>query len=402
MDSGMQDTAGSTAAERPAKKEEAATWPGHRTRLSAFVLFVLGVLLAGPSAHHARAASLLMAFSDANAKVAATEEVFDFDVPPSPHSPARKVKARLFTPPGRTAAEVPAIVLVHGVQYLGIEEPRLQRFARSIVGAGIAVMTPQIDELADYHVAPASIDTTGAAIEALRARSGHAKVGLMGTSFGGGVALLTAGDPRFADRVSFVVSVGAHDDLARVSRFFATNEIETTNGATESLHAHEYGATILVYTHADRFFPAEDLPAARDALRLWIWEKQEAARAEAKKTSPETQAKLAKLFAADIASVRPELLAELERLRPEMDAVSPHGHLGGIKAHVYLLHGQGDTVIPATEAAWLAKDVPPASLRAVVVSPALVHVDLDKPSLSDRWQLVHFMGRVIGEAEDGG
>lgn len=397
MDAAMQDTVGNAAVER-----KAVLGTPKSKRFALFAIALVAVLFARPTSRHVRAASLLTSFSDAKAVVPATEEVFDFDVPAADGRPARKVKARLFTPPGKTAADVPAIVLVHGVQYLGIEEPRLQRFARSIVGAGIAVMTPQVDELADYHVAPASMDTTGAAVEALRKRSGHTKVGLMGTSFGGGVALLTAGDPRFANDVSFVVAVGAHDDLARVSRFFATNEVETVTGEIKQQHAHEYGATILVYTHAERFFPAEDLPAARDALRLWIWEKQDDAKAEAKKTSPETQAKLAKLFAADIASVRPQLLAEIDRLRPEMEPVSPHGHLGGIKGHVYLLHGTGDTVIPATEADWLAKDVPPSTLRELLVTPALGHVDLEKPSLKQQWQLVHFMGLVIGEAEDAG
>ena len=123
-------------------------------------------------------------------------------------------------------------MLVHGVQYLGIEEPRLQRFAKSVVSAGIVVLTPQVDELADYEVSARSIETVGAAIHALRARSGGAaKVGLMGTSFGGGVSLLTAADPRFADEVAFVVAIGAHDDLARVAGFFATDEIEEVSGA---------------------------------------------------------------------------------------------------------------------------------------------------------------------------
>ena len=365
-----------------------------------FVMAVLAIFLAGPAAHHARATTLLMSFSDPKATPDVLEEELTVDVPASPAGAARTVKARLFSPPGGTPKDRPAVVLVHGVQYLGIEEPRLQRFAKSIVSAGIVVLTPQVDELADYEVSARSIETVGAAIGALRARSGGAaKVGLMGTSFGGGVSLLTAADPRFADQVAFVVAIGAHDDLARVSGFFANDEIENVTGGTTKLRAHGYGATVLVYTHAEDFFPAEDVPAARDALRSWLHEKRDEARERAKTVTPASKAKLDVMFGPDISALRPEILAMIERHRDDMTTVSPHGRLGTLRAHVYLLHGAGDTVIPATETMWLAHDVPAASLRSVLVSPAIEHVELKEPSLGDQWSLVHFMGDVIGEAE---
>ncbi len=373
-----------------------------RARVAMFVMAVLAIFLAGPAAHHARATTLLRSFSDPKATPPVTEEELTIDVPASAAGPARIVKARLFSPLGdaRAAKDRPALVLVHGVQYLGIEEPRLQRFAKSIVSAGIAVLTPQVDELADYEVSARSIETVGAAIRALRARSGGAaKVGLMGTSFGGGVSLLTAADPRFADDVAFVVAIGAHDDLARVSGFFATDEIEEVTGETKKLHAHGYGATVLMYTHAEDFFPAEDVPAARDALRAWLHEKRDEAREHAKAVTPPSKAKLDVMFGPDISALRPELLAMIERHRADTKTVSPHGRLGGLRAHVYLLHGAGDTVVPATETMWLAHDVPAAALRSVLVSPAIEHVELKEPSLGDQWSLVHFMGDVIGEAE---
>jgi dienelactone hydrolase len=371
-----------------------------RARVILFVAALLGIFLARPVAHHARAAGLLVAFSDPKAKPAVTEELITIDVPASPAGPARTVKARVFSPPGGSAQDRPAVVLVHGVQYLGIEEPRLQRFAKSIVSAGLVVLTPQVDELADYAVSPRSIETVGAAIRVLRTRSGGAsQVGLMGTSFGGGVALLTAADPRFANDVAFVVAIGAHDDLARVSGFFANDEIMEASGTIKKLHAHGYGSTVLVYTHAEDFFPAEDVPAAREALRLFLREKREEAREAAKALSPVAKAKMDVIFGPDISSLRPELLAMVERRAADMKNVSPHERLSGLRAHVYLLHGAGDTVIPATETMWLAQDVPPAALKMVLVSPAIEHVELKEPSLADQWSLIHFMGDVIGEAE---
>ncbi len=365
-----------------------------RARILVFVLAVLVVLLARPASHHARAASLLVAFSDPATKhETVREERLVFQ------SGGEDVPARLYVP---TGVEHPAgVVLVHGVHHRGIEEPRLERFARAVAGAGVVVMTPAVRELSDYKVAPRSIDTVGDATEMLRKRLGREKVGLMGMSFGGGISLLTASEARFAEHVSFVVAVGAHDDLGRVSRFFVTDEAPVPGGETKKLHAHGYGVMVLVYSHVEDFFPAEDVPAARDALRLWLWEKRDDARAAAARLSPASKAKIDGLFDVGIGTMGPELLAQIDRHREEMARVSPHGHLGSIRANVYLLHGEGDTVIPATETLWLAQDVPAERLRNALVSPAIEHVELKAPSAADKWALVHFMGQVLSEADGG-
>lgn len=360
-------------------------------RILTLIALVAGFLVM-PVSQHVRATKLLLAFSDPNSKPDVVEEEDSIKTPDG-----RIIPARLYRPAGK--GNVPGVVMVHGVQRKGIDEPRLRSFARAVAGSGLAVLTPEVAELSDYHVAKGSVDTVGAAIDTLRSRIGHDKVGLMGMSFGGGIAMLTAADPRFADKVAFVVAIGAHDDLARVSGFFATNDIQNAEGKTEHLHAHDYGAMVLVYTHVDDFFPAEDVPAARDALRLWLWEEPNQARAIAETMRPEARAKVEALFEANLAGVRAELLEEIERHRPEMSNVSPHEHLSGMKAHVYLLHGQGDTVIPPTETRWLAKDTPKPVLRSVLVSKAIQHVELKEPTLGDKWDLVHFMGQIMGEAD---
>jgi pimeloyl-ACP methyl ester carboxylesterase len=361
-------------------------------RLGVFVFAVLVVVLFRPASHHARAASLLVAFSDPKSAPAdVVEERLSFT------RGGEAIPARLYVPKG--VPHPPGVVLVHGVHHGGIEEPRLERFARAVAGAGVVVMTPAVTELSDYKVAPRSIDTVGAAVESLRERLGTEKVGLMGMSFGGGISLLAAADARFAEHVSFVVAVGAHDDLGRVSRFFVNDAIPEPNGSTRQLRAHGYGVMVLVYSHVEDFFPTEDVPAARDALRFWLWEKRDDARKAAAALSPASKAKIDGLFEAGVGSMKDELLAEIDSHTEEMARVSPRGHLGSIRANVYLLHGEGDTVIPSTETLWLAEDVPPARLRSALVSPAIEHVELKSPSAADKWALVHFMGQVLGEAE---
>src|SRR5262249_24805795 len=140
------------------------------------------------------------------------------------------------------------------------------------------VLTPELRELADYRLDARSIEAIGFGAAALRARTTHA-VGVMGMSFAGGLALLAAADPRFQPDIGMVLAVGAHDDAARVCRFFATNRIERADGSVESLAAHDYGALVFVYSHATHFFGEEDLPRARESLRLWLAEQRDEARA---------------------------------------------------------------------------------------------------------------------------
>jgi dienelactone hydrolase len=362
-----------------------------KAKIAVFIITLLVILGVRPVNQHARAASLLVTLSDKEAKPNVTDERITFDRNGTP------VEARIYTPAG--VSHPPAVVLVHGVNHFGIDDPRLERFARAVSSAGVIVMTPAVKELSDYHVAASSIDTVGAAVMDLQQRYHAQKVGVMGMSFGGGISLLTAADERFADRVSFVVAVGAHDDLGRVSRFFVSDEIPHVDGTTEHLKAHGYGMMVLVYSHVEDFFPAPDVPAARESLRLWIWEHRDEARKEEAKLSLESKAKLDKLFGDGAADLRPEMLALIGRHTEDMAAVSPHGHLGSIRANVYLLHGAGDTVVPASESEWLAQDVPPARLKSVVITSALEHVDLKDPSAKDKWELVHFMGQVIAEAD---
>jgi dienelactone hydrolase len=354
------------------------------------------VLLVRPAFAHLRAASLLVRFADPAATGAvadvARHEVVATDMA-LPHG-----RARLYSPVGKSDA--PGIVLLHGVHWKGIDEPRLQRFAQTIAATGVTVMTPELRELADYRIDPASLDTIASATHALREKLGAEKVGVMGLSFAGGLALVAASDARFNADIGYVVAVGAHDDLPRVLRFFATDTIEKPDGSKEAMHAHDYGPLVLVYASIEDFFAPNDVPAAREALRLWLGERFDDARAAAKPLSPEGAARMQQLFSHDVKSIAPELLAEIEKKKDAMRAVSPHEHMKDVKVPVFLLHGAGDSVIPASETMWLAADAPPGIVREALVSRAIEHVELHgEPTAGDKWALVHFMSGVLAQAE---
>src|SRR5262249_24872954 len=196
----------------------------------------------------------------------------------------------------------------------------------------------------------------------------------------------------------FVAAIGAHDDMSRVARFFAANIIAKPDGTEAALAAHEYGVLVLAYSHLEDFFSPRDIPVAREALRQWLWDQPQAIQTAASLSKQGQQEMDELLHHRDI--LEEALLKEITLHKGEMDAVSPHGHVADLHMPVFLLHGAGDTVIPASETLWLAKDVPHEKLKAVLVSPALIHVNMEEGvSLKQRWDLVHFLAQVLDSAE---
>src|SRR5215471_2315740 len=237
-----------------------------------FAVFLGGVALRQTAADHLRATSVLLRLTNPGAQGFLTSfarHPFTEETA-SAATPQGTLRYRLFVP--TDVSHPPGIILLHGIHRAGIDEPRLINFGRVLAGAGIEVMTPELQDLADYRVTTATIETIGDAAVLLAGKMGRPKVGILGLSFGGGLALLAATRPEFSDKIGFVVAVGAHDDMSRVARFFAANMIEKPDGSAVSLKAHEYGALILAYSHPEDFFTPADVPIATTALRQWLWE----------------------------------------------------------------------------------------------------------------------------------
>ncbi len=377
-----------------------------RQRRRAIKLFVVllpvavVLALAGPGWTHLRAAGILLRVQApqhpgvlANLSAHPIEEVLT--VVPNPSGP---IRARLYIPKDQPNA--PGIVLVHGVHHLGIDEPRMVAFARALSSSGLRVLTPELLSLADYQVDRSSVDLIGYSARTLSAQLGQ-KVGVLGLSFSGGLSLLAAADPRFEPYIRFVASVGAHDDLERVSQFLITNMIERPDGTILHMTAHEYGALILIYSHVGDFFPPPDVPTAHEALRLLLWEKVGESRKCAEQLSPDSRLKMELLYSHNVEALASEIRKSIVRHRSEMAPVSPHGNLAALQVPVLLLHGAADNVIPSSELLWLQRDVPPAALKSALISPAISHVALGgELSLGDQWRLVHFMARILELAED--
>jgi len=363
--------------------------------IASAVLLVTAALAAFHGWDYFRAATLLLRIQNPQnpgtlSKITATPFTEELTEVPTPSGP---IRARSYVP--SASPHAPGMVILHGVHHLGIDEPRLVAFARAVAASGIRVLTPELLSLTDYRIERASVDLIGYSARTLSTSVGK-KVGVLGLSFAGGLALLAAADPRFGPSISFVVSVGAHDDLERVSQFLVTNRIQRPDGTSLVMPAHEYGALILIYSHLEDFFPPADVPIAHDTLRLLLWERVEESRKHSEQLSPESRKKMELLFGGHVEALTSEMEGSIARHRMEMSAVSPHGQLGSLQVPVLLLHGAADNVVPPPELLWLQQDIPPRVLKAELISPAMSHVDMKgKPTLMDTLRLVGFMAHIF-------
>jgi acetyl esterase/lipase len=322
----------------------------------------------------------------------------DFSIPIETATGREQVRARMYAPQGNPNA--PAMVLFHGVHHLGIDEPRMMGFAAAMASCGIRVLTPELPGIKDYHVSKDSVETIGASVKWFAEQTGR-PVGVMGLSFAGGLALVAAADPQYHADFKFVFAVGSQDSMVRVANYYLTGRDARPDGSVEVLAAHEYGPLVLEYEHLEDFVPAEDLAAVRSVLRAHLYEDPKTEASASLGLNEAQKRETLELMDATSPATRAKIAAMTAKHADEMPELSPLGRLARLDTPVYLLHGEGDNIIPAAETLWMARELSRQDLKAMLVSPVLSHVNLDGPQAGamEQWRLVHFFGQIMSAAE---
>jgi dienelactone hydrolase len=313
-----------------------------------------------------------------------------------------RIRARIFRPAGDPERSA---VLVSGVHRDGIDEPRLINLARELAGAGVIVVTPEIDDLINYRLTARvtdSIEDVGRWMVLQPDLFGARKIGLIGVSFSGGLSIIAAGRPSLRERIAYVVSFGGHGNLPRVLRYLCT-------GVGFSRPPHDYPLTMLLYQLASFVVPADQVTQLRRGVELFL-EASTLHRTnayEAKRRFEEARfiqhevgepsATLLKFVNdRDVAALGPRLLPYLDRIGQD-PALSPD-RSPAPSAPVYLLHGADDTVIPPTEAELLARYLQGKVKVRTLISRFLTHVDVaDRPTARDTWSMIAFWKAVLSE-----
>jgi acetyl esterase/lipase len=296
--------------------------------------------------------------------------------------PTGAIRARVFEPIGgyrRTA------LAVAGLHPAGIDEARAAELAHQLAASGVAVVTAEIPQLAEFDFTPTitdSIEQLALWLSADRQFAPDGRIGMMGFSVGGGLTVVAAGRPSLRDRVAYVFSMGGHHDLTRVLRYLCTGVLtephDVLKGVTLGKHVepaeqrtvppHDYGVAMMLLALADRVVPPAQVEPLKAAVRRFLQ-----ASALHRAGRPEAQGEfaalrlLAKMMPQpsgtlldyvnnrDVARLGARLLPQL-RSYGDSPALSPSRSPKPL-APVFLLHGLDDNVIPSAESLYLARDL---------------------------------------------
>lgn len=314
------------------------------------------------------------------------------------------IPARLYRP--RNGAG-PALAIFPGIHGGGVDEPRLVALSRRIAATGATVLSVPLPDLRRYQITPRSTDTIEDVTRWMasnRELAPTGRVGLVGVSFAGGLALVAAGRPSLAGSVTSVFALGAHADLPRVIRYLCLAE-----GAPKTLAPpHDYGVALMLRASLNLVVPPDQVAPLDAAIVTFL----DASSAESTSMT-EAARLLADARAAERALPEParslmhgvneRRTTELgPRLAPFAEQIGGAAALSPARspatmAPVFLLHGADDNVIPANESVELARYLSAAGNPhvEVLLTPLLTHADA-KPAAraGDLWRLVSFWTRL--------
>jgi dienelactone hydrolase len=308
------------------------------------------------------------------------------------------VDARVYRP---AAGADRSILVVPGVHAGGVDEPRLDQLARRLAAASAIVVSVPLPELRAYRVTVRSTDVIEDAavwMSTQRELAPRGRIGVIGVSFSGGLAIVAAGRPSLAGRLTSVVALGGHGDLPRTLRYLCTG-VDVDGRARPP---HEYALAIFLRTALPKLVPPEQIDALDRALVRYLdaagatridaalatqmWE--DARRLGASLEEP-ARSIMQAIEARDVAGVGALLLPFVEELGGD-PALSPErSPLPSVP--IFLLHGQGDNVIPSSETPHLAADIRRRSSAPVesLLTPLVSHADMEaRAALPDVWRLL--------------
>ena len=312
--------------------------------------------------------------------------------------------------PEWASVERPAggILLVFGVNNLGRNHPAIVRVADALARTGVAVLVPDSRTLLEGRLEVGEIDGVVDAFRLLATRPevDRERLGIVGFSVGGSLALLAARDPAIAEQVRWVNAFGAFSDaetyLASVASHAYVQGAEPPKDWTPTPLARE------VFLH----FLLDQVSDTADRAAL------EAAFADAILAGdrPDPDADLRGSLDSDAAKTIHDLLAvesldEARRVIGELpaeslafiDAISPARHLGGLAADVYLMHETEDHHVPYVESRLLASALERAGRLAEHTEFRLFdHVQPDDLDLAaaapELWKLMLHVRRLMEES----
>ncbi|MGI8940476.1 MAG: alpha/beta hydrolase family protein [Actinomycetota bacterium] len=283
---------------------------------------------------------------------------------PFPRPFARDVRVEVMEPaPGvvgdlyEGGSDAPLLLFVPGATLDGRDDARVIEAATALAGAGRRVFVPELD-LYERTFRARDVERLVASISALS--SDDERIGVVGFSYGGSLALLAAQDPTTHGRIAYLATFGAYFDLLHLLQGVTTGSTILDGEAVifpTVPEARDILTDATVLLASDRFADevagaldgddSDDLSEGADAI-VELLSNRDPRRTE-------------------------ELAGNLPgRFRATLDRFSPATAIEQLDAPLFILQSKKDAATPWTEAVLLERSVKDSRL---VLLNHFSHVD---------------------------
>jgi acetyl esterase/lipase len=254
-----------------------------------------------------------------------------------------------------------AMLLVFGVNNLGRNHPVIERVAEGLARTGVAVLVPDSRTLLAGRLEVGEIDGVVHAFETLRDRPevDPERIGIVGFSVGGSLALLAAADQRIAADVGWVNVFGAYADARTYLAAVAAHAHPGTDSEEVAWEPSALAREVYTAFMLEQVTDVEDrarLAAAYGDTLVDPEADPPAGSAEVREAL-ETDGAIAVhdlVTAGSYAAARDAIDALPAASLDFIDAISPVRSAEGLTADVYLMHEVTDHHVPIVESDALA------------------------------------------------
>ena len=298
----------------------------------------------------------------------------------------RQMVATLFRPARGRLDGTPGIgvILVHGVNETGKDDPRIVWVADLLARSGFTVLTPDFLGFKSLTLRTSDVEELVASAQYLSGRRedvAEGRVGLIGFSYGAGPTVIAAADQRVRNLVQFVVSFGGYYDLLNVITFVTTGYQEFGD-LRGRIVPNEYARWIFLRYNLELISSTHDREILKEIAEAKAKNPGVDAAPLAATLGPEGRAAYELLVNRDPAKV-PWLVEGLSpAIREQIRFLSPSRVIRDLRARLFIVHSDPDDFMPNTESLRLAAALQSRGNVHLALLKVFNHVRPNFPQLS--------------------
>lgn len=254
------------------------------------------------------------------------------------------IVADIYRPPGDEARA--AIVFSMGAPPLDLDDSRLVKLGEDAARAGLVMLVPFSERLDAERIEPEEVDALVGLFQYLEEQPyvDPERIGYIGVSVGGSLALLAAADERIAERVDYVVTFGGYFDALDTLTAIGARRV-SYNGLDEAWEPDDHTVEVMAIQIIDELRNPTDRALLWDAFVY----REPLRESEIASLGPEGRAAYDFLSGRDPGRVR-DLIAQLPAPTiAKLDKLSPNRVIDDVGGELYIIHDRGDAFIPYVE-----------------------------------------------------